>query len=91
MKTIEDKCGAFIERGVQVEPLDTEKKWPVKMLVKKGDLVFGGTIIAQTPETPTIMHKAMVPPNVSAKIIEAGRGWRLYHKRCLDSSTESGG
>ena len=31
--------------------LDTEKKWQTHMTVKKGDRAYGGTIIAEVPET----------------------------------------
>jgi Archaeal/vacuolar-type H+-ATPase subunit A len=36
--------------------------------VAPGDIVSGGTIIAEVPETPAILHKCMVPPTVSGKV-----------------------
>ena len=38
---------------------------------KKGDKVSGGTIIAEVPETPAIVHKVMVPPGMEGYIISA--------------------
>ena len=38
------------------------------MLVSKGDVVSGGAVIAQTPETPQIMHKVIVPPGIGGRI-----------------------
>ena len=47
-----------------MDSLDTHRKWQTKLCVKPGDRVSGGTIIAEVPETPAIVHKVMVPPDV---------------------------
>lgn len=62
--------GAYIPRGVSVDSLDEEKKWQTHIKVKPGDYVYGGTVIAEVPETAAILHKAMVPPDVTGKVIE---------------------
>ena len=62
--------GAYISRGVNVSALDTEKKWRTHMTVKKGDRVYGGTIIAEVPETPAILHKVMVPPDKEGYVLD---------------------
>ena len=62
--------GAYINRGGSVDSLDTEKKWQAHMTVKKGDLVYGGTIIAEVPETPAIVHKVMVPPDKEGYVLD---------------------
>ena len=62
--------GAYINRGVSVDSLDTEKKWQAHMTVKKGDRVDGGTIIAEVPETPAIVHKVMVPPDKEGYVLD---------------------
>jgi len=62
--------GAYINRGVSVDSLDTEKKWQAHMTVKKDDLVYGGTIIAEVPETPAIVHKVMVPPDKEGYVLD---------------------
>lgn len=61
--------GAYINRGVHVSSLDTSKKWPAHITVKPGDHVFGGTIIAEVPETPAIIHKVMVPPDKEGYVL----------------------
>ena len=38
------------------------------MTVSVGDEVHGGHIIAEVPETAAIVHKCMVPPNISGMI-----------------------
>ena len=62
--------GAYISRGVNVSALDTEKKWQTHMTVKKGDRIYGGTIIAEVPETPAILHKVMVPPDKEGYVLD---------------------
>ena len=62
--------GAYISRGVNVSALDTEKKWKTHLTVKKGDRVYGGTIIAEVPETPAILHKVMVPPDKEGYVLD---------------------
>ena len=41
---IEKKFGAFIGKGAQFSPLDTEKKYKVTLKVKVGDTLSGGDI-----------------------------------------------
>ena len=64
LQEIASRSGAFISRGVSVESLDTTKLWDVHITVKPGDKVYGGTIIAEVPETRAVIHKSMVPPDV---------------------------
>ncbi|MBQ0000707.1 MAG: V-type ATP synthase subunit A [Clostridiales bacterium] len=69
---IAKNAGKYITRGVSVDSLDTEKKWDVTMKVRVGDVVHGGTIIAETPETPAIMHRSMIPPHIqTATVVSA--------------------
>jgi len=71
LERIADTGGAFITRGVSVDSLDTEKLWETHMTVSEGDVVHGGTIIAEVPETRAIVHKCMVPPDVeTAEVVE---------------------
>ncbi|MGN0718718.1 MAG: V-type ATP synthase subunit A, partial [Anaerovoracaceae bacterium] len=70
--------GAYINRGVSVDSLDTRRKWKTHMTVKKGDRVFGGTIIAEVPETPAIVHRVMIPPDKEGyvlSVVEDGEHW----------------
>lgn len=64
------ESGAYINRGFNVSPLDTEKLWNTHMTVKKGDHVSGGTIIAEVKETTAITHKVMVPPKMEGCLLE---------------------
>lgn len=64
LSVIAEHSGKYISRGMQVDCLDTEKLWDVHMTISEGMEVYGGTIIAEVPETASITHKSMVPPNV---------------------------
>ncbi|WFR57489.1 V-type ATP synthase subunit A [Anaerocolumna sp. AGMB13025] len=58
------RSGAFITKGITVDALDPNKLWKVHITVKPGEELNGGSIIAEVPETPAIVHKAMVPPDI---------------------------
>ena len=62
LEKIAEGNGAFIPTGVNVTPLDKEKLWETHITVKEGDYVRSGSVIAEVPETKSILHKVMVPP-----------------------------
>lgn len=62
--------GAYINRGVSVESLDTSRLWDTHITVKKGDKLFPGAIIAEIQETPAIVHKVMLPPDVEGFVLD---------------------
>lgn len=70
LSEIAARSGKYITRGVSVDSLDTQKKWQVHFTVTEGDFVSGGTIIAETQETATILHKSMVPPDIEGTVIK---------------------
>ena len=76
LKEISARSGAYITRGISVESLDTSRLWDVHVTLKVGDAIYGGTIIAEVPETSAILHKSMVPPDVSGvvtKVVPDGK------------------
>lgn len=68
LSEIARKSGDYITRGVSVDSLNTEKKWKVHVTVKPGDVLSGGAIISETQETHSIVHKSMVPPDLSGTV-----------------------
>lgn len=70
LPAIEKKFGAFIGKGAQFSPLDTEKKYKVTLKVTVGDTLSGGDIYAECPETPVITHKIMLSPLLSGTVTE---------------------
>ncbi len=68
LSSIAEQSGIYINRGVSVDSLDTNKKWSVHMTISEGQTVYGGTIIAEVPETSAIVHKSMVPPHIEGTV-----------------------
>lgn len=58
----------FIPTGLSVSPLDTTKKWPIKIIVKPGDWITDGDIFATCSETELIEHRFMIPPGKNGQI-----------------------
>lgn len=76
LKEVAKQSGAFISRGINVSSLDIKKLWDVHLTVAVGDYIYGGTIIAEVPETSAIIHKSMIPPNVEGtvtKVVSDGK------------------
>ncbi len=74
LKAMMDVAGTNITRGIEVTPLNHEKKWDFVPVAKVGDKVEAGDILGTVQETPVVLHKIMVPHRVSGTIekIEAG-------------------
>ncbi|NPD87099.1 MAG: V-type ATP synthase subunit A [Asgard group archaeon] len=68
LPVIMQESGDFITRGIEIPGLDHKKLWDFEPSVKEGDMVVGGDILGEIPETPTVDFKLMVPPNVKGKI-----------------------
>lgn len=70
LETLQEQMGHFILRGVDVPGLDHKKKWDFTPAVKKGDKVAKGGVIGTVQESPSILHKVMVPPNVEGGVVK---------------------
>ena len=68
LRDIESVSGAFIAKGIDVPAVSKVKKWQVTLKVKEGDIVKGGDIFAECPETAVITHRALVPVNISGTV-----------------------
>ena len=68
LRDIKDMSGSFIDRGLTLSSLDEDKKWDTRMMVKPGDKLSFGSIIAAVPETSLITHKVMLPPDVAGEV-----------------------
>ncbi len=60
--------GNNLPRGVEVPSIDPERLWDFTPTAKAGDQVTGGDIIGTVPETPVVLHKIMVPPNMKGTL-----------------------
>jgi V/A-type H+-transporting ATPase subunit A len=74
LPVLQDSMGDYILRGVTAPGLDHTVKWDFKATSKAGDKVNGGDILGTVQETPTIVHKILVPPKVSGKIKSIKKG-----------------
>jgi len=68
LKEIASAKGIFIAPGSDVNPLDENRLWDVKIVGENGTKVQGGDILATIQETDSIIHKIMVPPFVKGEI-----------------------
>ena len=69
LEEIRKVAGATLTRGVQVPALSEKKTWRFTPVCKAGDRLTGGDIIGTVPETESVLHKIMVPPNVSGTVV----------------------
>lgn len=69
LKTLEEKTGTFIDRGISADGLDQNRRWNFVPKVKTGDTVSEGDILGTVQETTLIEHRVMVPIGIKkAKI-----------------------
>jgi len=63
LEVLEDKMGAFLDRGVDAPGIDLDKTWEFTPEVEEGDEVGPTDVVGTVPETESIEHKVMVPPD----------------------------
>ncbi len=68
LNKIREQAGDRITRGIMVDALDHEKLWNFVPVAKVGDELKGGDILGTVQETEAVLHKVMVPPNVSGTL-----------------------
>ena len=71
---IRAKEGDFVTRGIELPPLDREKKWEFVPLAAKGQGVQEGDFLGEVQETPLLKHKIMVPVGSAGKVMEIKKG-----------------
>src|SRR3989338_10981002 len=74
LQVLQRMTGDFIKRGASAAGLDRKKKWDFKANLKQGAVVKGGDVIGTVKESETVMHKVLVPPNVSGKVVSISDG-----------------
>lgn len=70
LNVIQSMAGDFIARGLEAPGLDRARKWHFVPSVKKGDAVSAGDVLGTVQETPLVVHKIMVPPDVTHAVVE---------------------
>ncbi|MDF2957025.1 MAG: Archaeal/vacuolar-type H+-ATPase catalytic subunit A/Vma1 [Candidatus Alkanophagales archaeon MCA70_species_1] len=74
LEVIKSMAGDYITRGIEAPALDPDVKWDFKPVAEEGKNVTGGDILGEVPETKVIVHKVLVPPGVSGKLVEIKEG-----------------
>ncbi|MCI5624935.1 MAG: V-type ATP synthase subunit A [Clostridiales bacterium] len=75
LEVIMEKTGSNnLPRGVEVPALDRDKKWDFAPAAKVGDMLAGGDVLGTVEETSSILHKIMVPPKLSGKLVDIKSG-----------------
>jgi V/A-type H+/Na+-transporting ATPase subunit A len=89
---IAQKSGAFIGRGIATTPVDMHKKYKFTPLLKKGDVITGGSILGSVEETPLVTHSILIPPNYEGGVITeiASEGEYDLEHPILHSKAKSG-
>lgn len=91
LRVLADKSGSFIERGSSAPGIDEHTLWDVTVTAKPGDKLAGGDIYATCPETESIIHKVMVPPNISGTVtFAAPDGQYTVNSKILEITDEFG-
>ncbi len=91
LTAIETETGSiFIPRGVHVPSLPRDVKWDFTPTVNVGDMVSEGDVIGTVPETPSIIHKIMVPVGVNGKVKEIKSGSFTVEETVAVIETENG-
>ena len=63
LDVLEDQMGAFLDRGVDAPGIDLESEWAFTPTVEEGDEIGAGDIVGTVPETESIEHRVLVPPD----------------------------
>ena len=68
------QTGNNLSRGTESPALDRKKEWKFEPCVSVGERVFGGDVIGTVQETDIVLHKIMLPVNLSGIIKEITGG-----------------
>jgi vacuolar-type H+-ATPase catalytic subunit A/Vma1 len=74
LNVLKENLGDFITRGFVAPALDEKRVWEFTATAEPGQEVTPGAILGTVQETPLILHKIMVPPNVSGKLTSLASG-----------------
>ncbi|API90310.1 V-type ATP synthase subunit A [Marinilactibacillus sp. 15R] len=64
----------FLERGMEIKPLNRDKEWDFTATVEVGAEVIGGDILGTVQETSVLEHRIMVPNGVSGTVKSISSG-----------------
>ncbi|HLF69255.1 MAG TPA: V-type ATP synthase subunit A [Gaiellaceae bacterium] len=59
---------AFLEAGARPETLDRSIRWPFVPALDQGETLEAGQRLGFVPETPSVEHRVLVPPDVAGRL-----------------------
>jgi V/A-type H+/Na+-transporting ATPase subunit A len=67
-----ERSGTFLPRGQNLAPLDRQKAWSFTPNpdLKPGQQLAGGHELGTVQETPSFVHRILVPPNSGGELLE---------------------
>jgi V/A-type H+-transporting ATPase subunit A len=68
LPVMELRGGSFIGRGLRLTPLYRGDHWQFTPGVRAGDAASGGAILGTVPETQTLEHQVLVPPDLEGTL-----------------------
>ena len=68
---LEEQMGAYLDRGVDAPGIDLERTWEFTPEVTAGEAVAPGDVVGTVPETESIDHKVLVPPDSEGGEVES--------------------
>ena len=91
LPVLELRSGTFIGRGIKTTPLYRKQKWAFTPRTEISEVVEGGVVLGVVPETPSIEHRIMVPPEISGRLTwVAPSGEYMIEEPIARLETESG-
>ncbi len=66
---LKERMGTFISRGEQIPALNGDALFSFTPITTLDERVSGGTVIGTVPEGERMIHRIMVPPGLSGKIL----------------------
>jgi len=90
LNLLEEKSGAFIDRGIRASAIDEDRRWEFTATAAEGDDLEPGDIVGEVQETGEIAHRIMVPRGVSGKLESLSSGGYTLREPVgrLDDGTE---
>ncbi|MEI6873820.1 MAG: V-type ATP synthase subunit A [Spirochaetota bacterium] len=82
--------GSFIKSGIKGEALDLDRKWPYKPVLKVGDHIGPGILIAEVQETQLTQHRVIAPPTTKVGRITKIEPEGEYCLRDVIATTDAG-
>ena len=83
LKKIQSLSKDFIPEGIGLLSIDEEKEWDVEITVHEGEYLTPGDFYAKVQETQSILHKMMVPPSLSGKVVKVCENGKYKIKDCI--------